>query len=439
MRTRLGAMFNPPLGLAAVHRLLADALVRDCGKGALLRDDAVSGTGDTSSVSVEEPVGANLTPIARELVQAGNLSVAALAPDDKRLVVDAENGLGYFTTGVPPDGVAASYCYGFSGAIGAGTFQRVGLASVPAADQRRGGGALAAPGAAADSVWEIVDSATYGPINDVFVEHSALLQAHDEQRPYLELDGDWTITATQPGSVLTIDGLWIGGRAPRTVRLTAEAGCGWASITIARSTFDPGGADADGGTLGPITLSIESTVTELSIDSCILGPLVVAGTGLVETLTMRSSIVHTVSSATPVALSQPHGLLDIRNCTVLGRMQVHQLEASALLSTGMITVDDLQSGCIRFSAFPAGSQVPRAYRTQTIGDTRSLFTSSRFGDPGYAQLSDVAPEAIASGGEDGTEIGAFNVLLNPIKLDSLRTKVDEFLPFGLIPMFITET
>ena len=40
---------------------------------------------------------------------------------------------------------------------------------------------------------------------------------------------------------------------------------------------------------------------------------------------------------------------------------------------------------------------------------------------------------------DGIEIGAFSSLLNPIKLDSLKAKVDEFLPFGLIPHFITET
>ena len=98
-----------------------------------------------------------------------------------------------------------------------------------------------------------------------------------------------------------------------------------------------------------------------------------------------------------------------------------------------------QSGCVRFSAFPTNSQVPRAYRSWPLIDSRSLFTSTRFGDPGYAQLSDVAPGEILRGGDNGTEIGAFNSQLNPIKLDSLRAKVDEFLPFGLIPLFITET
>jgi hypothetical protein len=211
-------------------------------------------------------------------------------------------------------------------------------------------------------------------------------------------------------------------------------------VTIAHTTLDPGGVDADGVALGPICLSIDCRVDELLIDASIFGCLLVSASGLIEHLVLRSSIVHSTDPVgQPVALSQPRGSLDIRGCTVIGQMQVHQIEASELLCTDTITVDDLQSGCVRFSAFPANSQVPRAYRSQTLSDTRSLFTSTRFGDPGYAQLSDVAPDEICRGGDNGSEIGAFNTLLNPIKLDSLRAKVDEFLPFGLIPLFITET
>ena len=41
--------------------------------------------------------------------------------------------------------------------------------------------------------------------------------------------------------------------------------------------------------------------------------------------------------------------------------------------------------------------------------------------------------------ENGSEIGAFSSLLNPIRLDGLRAKVDEYMPFGLIPVFVFET
>jgi hypothetical protein len=36
-------------------------------------------------------------------------------------------------------------------------------------------------------------------------------------------------------------------------------------------------------------------------------------------------------------------------------------------------------------------------------------------------------------------MGAFNALLNPLKLRALRAKVDEYMPFGLLPAFVNET
>jgi hypothetical protein len=62
-----------------------------------------------------------------------------------------------------------------------------------------------------------------------------------------------------------------------------------------------------------------------------------------------------------------------------------------------------------------------------------------YGDPVTPYLSVFDGSTTARGGSEVTEMGACTTLLNPIKLDSLRAKVDEFLPFGLIPMFITET
>jgi hypothetical protein len=439
-RIRLAVSLTVPLGLAALHRVLADALAADCGKGVLLPGPPGSGAGDTWSVQVEAPVAGVQTPIARELTVAGNLTAALPSPADKRLVIDAENGLGWFTAGAPPAGLLGSYCYGFSGPLGAGSYDRPGLAVVPAAAQVSGGGPLGAPAPAAAVQREITDSLTYGPVADLAVQGSLVLQARNEQRPYLELAGDWTLTATQTDSALTLDGLWIGGRGPRTIHLTASPTAGWRSVTLGHLTLDPGGADADGGTIGPIFLSIEARVTELVIDASILGCVTVAPAGLVEKMTVRSTIVHSTDPiGHPVALAQPDGELDVRGCTVIGQLQAHRLEASELLCTGLITIDDVQAGCIRFSAFPPGSVVPRAYRTQPLDDVRALFNSLRFGDPDYAQLSDVAPEAIARGGDNGTEIGAFHTLLSPIKLDSLRAKVDELLPFGLSPLYLTET
>jgi hypothetical protein len=85
------------------------------------------------------------------------------------------------------------------------------------------------------------------------------------------------------------------------------------------------------------------------------------------------------------------------------------------------------------------SRVPHPYESHFLTDTAALFSSAVFGQPGYAQLAESAPEFLQRGSANGAEIGAFNSLLNPIKFDSLRAKVDEFAPFGLLPIYIFET
>ncbi|MEM7038380.1 MAG: hypothetical protein AAF570_15450, partial [Bacteroidota bacterium] len=90
---------------------------------------------------------------------------------------------------------------------------------------------------------------------------------------------------------------------------------------------------------------------------------------------------------------------------------------------------------------PEGSRLPRPYPYKLLDFTESghWFTSQEFGQPGYAQISASAPVEIRRGGENGSELGAFSALLNPIKFDSLQIKIAEYMPFGLIPIFINET
>src|SRR5207247_7811022 len=108
-------------------------------------------------------------------------------------------------------------------------------------------------------------------------------------------------------------------------------------------------------------------------------------------------------------------------------------------TTQRLDAPDTQNGCFRFRAAPPGSRLPKPYRSPGLVDVASLFTSRRFGQPGYTQLSESAPEELARGAENGSEIGVWSGLMNPVKLDSLAHKVDEYLPFGLIPCFIRRT
>ena len=196
--------------------------------------------------------------------------------------------------------------------------------------------------------------------------------------------------------------------------------------------------DAAGNPIPFVPITIEGQVELLVIDSSITGPIRTQGSGYIEQLVILDSILQSVDSSIP-ALELNGGLVKMNRTSIFGEVKVHRLQASEALITGLCTVTDTQNGCFRFSSAMEGSRVPQAYESHFFTDTDHWFTSRVFGHPGYAQLSQPAPEALQRGGENGSEIGAFNSLNNPIKLDSLQTKISEYMPFGLIPIFIFET
>ncbi|MBE2268337.1 MAG: hypothetical protein IAE80_08905, partial [Anaerolinea sp.] len=67
------------------------------------------------------------------------------------------------------------------------------------------------------------------------------------------------------------------------------------------------------------------------------------------------------------------------------------------------------------------------------------FTARRYGSPAYAQLALITAAEIRQGAENGAEMGVFNLLMQPQREANLRTRLDEYLPFGLEPGFIYVT
>jgi hypothetical protein len=59
------------------------------------------------------------------------------------------------------------------------------------------------------------------------------------------------------------------------------------------------------------------------------------------------------------------------------------------------------------------------------------FTSERYGDPGYAQLSQNCANELRTGAEDGAEMGTFNSLKQPQREANLQANLEEYLRFGL--------
>jgi hypothetical protein len=154
-----------------------------------------------------------------------------------------------------------------------------------------------------------------------------------------------------------------------------------------------------------------------------------------------------------VALALDDGSVALERCTLLGGVYVHRMDASECILLDFAVVDDLQAGCMRFSAIAAGSAVPQQYECVLIPPRSPLFTSSNFGQPGYGQLllgadSTILPTgagavpsvpSILRGAENGSEMGAFACERGPIKERGLLIKFQEFMPTGLAPVLVYVT
>src|SRR5262249_45856365 len=147
---------------------------------------------------------------------------------------------------------------------------------------------------------------------------------------------------------------------------------------------------------------------DLLLDHSITGTLRINANSAVN---IQSSIID-AGSQTETAYSDENadgsgGPLTVINSTFIGQVHARQIPLasnviflSALhpidLWTAPVSADQLQQGCVRFSYVPQGSRVPRPYRCYS-GPLSPAFTSLRFGDPGYCQLTQRSGTAILQG------------------------------------------
>ena len=418
------------------------ALVADCGSAALL---AAASDAPAALRVIRSPGG--LVP--RNEVAAANLAAwPALSLTGRTIAIDPALGRFMFLGGPLPGTttVRVNYHYGFSGDIGAGPYERRYADEGHAAQTPTGGGALTATLLPTAAMSRIADSGTYTPVADrTGVDDMTVIAAHG-QRPYVRIQSDWVLdTGAQTDSKLLLDGLWIGSRsAGNAVVLRGD----YELVVINRCTLDPGNERSNGTLeLPAVEFIIEGHVERLVIRHSILGPISARGAnGVIERLEICDSIVQAteppfgaiVVGASASAISA--GEVTLHNVTILGDVAVNRLTASGAIVTGVVTVVDTQRGCFRFSSAMTGSTLPRQYESHSFEtDPSFAFVSLRFGQPGFAQLSGAAPSALVSGGEDGIEMGAFAGLGTPKKREGLTAKLEEFLPFGLVPVFITQT
>ena len=199
----------------------------------------------------------------------------------------------------------------------------------------------------------------------------------------------------------------------------------------------------------------------LDLDHALCGPLEVPATA--RGVRLRDSVVQHADTALAGPDAGPDPTdgppVSVERCTVFGEVRVREMTlGSESLFTDRVTVDRLQSGCVRFSYVPPGSLTPRRFRCQpdlalrrraealglrsatelppaerrrVLRRLRPSFTAVRYGEPAYAQLAASAAEAIRTGAEDGAEMGVWSLLKHPQRLANLRASLEDYLRFGL--------
>jgi hypothetical protein len=297
-------------------------------------------------------------------------------------------------------------------------------------------------------VVEIVDNQHYFEPLDINVPagKKVEIRAANEQRPVLLIPGQALISGGE-NAELTLNGLVIaGGEVFVSQTIDNELG----RLCFRHCTLFPGPSVAEGSppqTAG-VRLVIEERNVSVEIDHCIIGVIrAVDGARLHITDSIIDATDETEVAYAGLSENDPGAALKTKDTTIIGKVytQVMELASNTVFLSELKTADDwiapviaerLQQGCVRFSYVPPGSRLPRLHRCQPAspGDAarvRPVFTSLRYGDAGYCQLSQHCAVEIRQGADDGAEMGAFHNLYQPQREANLRTSLDEYLRFGL--------
>jgi hypothetical protein len=347
---------------------------------------------------------------------------------------------------------------GFSGNLGGGEYSRAQtfdadlapVAQVPdphpaiqaAIDSLNGRGAV-----------EIHNSSTYKetPVIQVDAAQEMEIRAAEGCRPLVRLEvpqpgqkGSMIITGGKDAT-LCLNGLVIGGGS-------LEINGDFHLIRLVHCTLVPGWvAQTDGTPQHPQepSLIVESPYTRIEIRQSIVGGLQIAAgaqahiENSIVDATSAGNIAYTGIEAGALQ-SVPGAALTLKNSTVIGKVHTVQMD---LVSNSIILAEagtwdqpvmaqKVQEGCVRFSYLPLDSKAPRRYycqpaKAEDISRVRPVFTSLRYGAPGYCQLSARCAVDIRQGADDESEMGVWHDLYQPRREMNLRVRLDEYLRCSL--------
>jgi hypothetical protein len=440
------------------------------------------GPGRSLMISTGAPPGApGNDPIAASRIVPADLSDWTYRPTGEQVAVDPVLGRIVF----PPSqarrqAVWVSYSYGFSAGLGGGEYDRR-LSQPPGARIYQVGGgarfvhigaALAAwrQDAPVDAVIEIVDSHVY--VEPVAIElaqgQTLQLRAANGRRPIIRLL-DWQTDAPNDMAVtgaaeswFVLDGIVVTGRG-------MQVGGNMSGVTIRHCTLVPGwGLECHCGPKRPSepSLGVAGAPLCITIEHSIIGAILVERDEAKEDpLLLRiSDSILDATSGERVALGAygrlcAYATLSLWRSTVFGQIQAYMIElAEDSILSSVTLACRRQQGCMRFCYVAPGSRTPRRYECQpdlveqavadlfakgdlTPAERDALlaaerlrvepqFESTRYGTPTYCRLAATGAVEIATGSEDGSEMGVFHDLYQPQRAGNLRQRLTENTPAG---------
>lgn len=399
-----------------------------------------------------------------DLAAASEPTLDLLRQRGKRAAIDPVLGqVALLASGDRRAAVRATYTYGFSAEIGGGPYNR-GVAQSPATQPTflsavaRGTAtptlreALAAwnehCGAVSEphGVIRVLDNARHGDdgLEDLVawlpVGASLTIAADNGVRPAvgpscdlvvqyerpvaartLTMESDSQIVPALPDAAadiharrLLIDGLLLDGRL-RVESGTSHAPIsGWADVQIQHSSI-----------IGGVELGLSAKhaqLTALAIRSSIVGPL--RAPAALAGITVSDSIIDGAPERADKApaICEPGGVgasgpaLTLERATIFGDILARRLAARDSLIAGTVPSGQPPD--------PTSSVVPST-------SAPALFTSTLYGQPGYAQLRFDCPAAYRRSASNGSQPGVFTRLYQDQAEDNLAPVLDEFAPVGL--------
>ena len=328
-----------------------------------------------------------------------------------------------------------------------------------------------------DAVIELTDSGVYADPLSIDLRHEQTLQirAASHVRPVIrlldwqtDLPDSFAVTMGQ-GCRLTLDGLIITGRSVHVSGMQREGKpvpiCA-SEVVIRHCTLVPGwGIECNCEPKRPAEPSLElyNVRATVRIEHSILGSIQVHEDEVkIDPIPIHiSDSIIDAAAPKKEAIGSPddgvaHAILTIRRSTLFGIVDVHAVElAEDSIFNDCVNVARRQIGCMRFCYVSPACRTPRRYHCQpdmVIQDVQEKitdpiaqqsaiacerqrvtpqYTSTRYGNPGYAQLAFTCAEEIKRGAQDESEMGVFHDLFQPQRDANLRARLEEYTPAGM--------